>query len=261
MGPLAELPEYMEELVDSFDPAFIFGSNGVGLTQYIFWMIIVWVLVLVAVMVGGKNESVIPHNKFSEIIEYLYTMVRNSIVGGVIGNGVKRYTPFLATLFFFILFANVVGLIPGAKAATGSISVTWALSICAWVYFNYWGFKTHGFKGYIRAIAPSGIPTALVPIIWFFELISLVLRALTLAVRLYANMFAGHLVMGAFALLAGLFFTYAIQNIAPVYAVASVGWTALLIFMYLIECLVAYVQAYVFTTLTAVYISLATSSH
>ena len=261
MEALEGLSEHIEELVDSFDSAFVLGSGSVGLTQYIFWMFIVLALVLVVVLVAAKKAAIIPPNKFVGAVEWGYAFVRDSIVGGIIGNNVKRYTPFLATLFFWIFFCNVVGLIPGAKAVTGTISVTWALSICAFCYFNYWGVKAHGGWGYIKSIAPGGLPKVLTPVIWFFEFISLVLRALTLAVRLYANMLAGHLVLGAFALLTSMFVIYAVQSAVYVYMLPSVAWLALLLFMYLLECLVAYIQAYVFTSLTAVYISLATSEH
>ena len=71
------------------------------------------------------------------MVEYGYEFVRNDIGKGSVGHGYKRHIPFLATLFFFILIANFVGLIPGAKAATGTISVTWALAIISFVYFNY----------------------------------------------------------------------------------------------------------------------------
>ncbi|MCL2826806.1 MAG: F0F1 ATP synthase subunit A, partial [Eggerthellaceae bacterium] len=169
--------------------------------------------------------------------------------------------PFLATLFFFILVSNFVGLIPGCKTPTGTISITWALSICSFVYFNYWGVKAHGGLGYIKSLAPSGLPIVLVPIIWFFELVSLCLRAFTLAVRLYGNMFAGHMVLGVFALAASVFVGGAIQNMNFVVGLPAVGWMALLLAVYALETLVAFLQAYVFTILSAVYISLATSEH
>ena len=100
----------------------------------------------------------------------------------------------------------------------------------------------------------------MVPIIWFFELISLILRWLTLAVRLYGNMFAGHMVLGIFALATGIFLTTGIEAMSPTAGI-SVAWFALLLVMYALETLVAFLQAYVFTVLTSVYISLATSAH
>lgn len=230
------------------------------LTNFTLWMVICFVIVLVVVLVTGRKLTLVPTNKFTNMVEYGYEMVRKQIGEDAIGHGYKRHVPFLATLFFFILVANVIGLIPGAKAATGTISATWALSIIAFVYFNYWGVKAHGGWGYIKSIAPSGLPKVMVPVIWFFEFISLVLRALTLAVRLYGNMFAGHMVLGIFGLATSVFILTAIQGNA-MYFLPPVAWMILLIVMYLLECLVAFLQAYVFTILTAVYVSLATSDH
>lgn len=261
MGPLGELSHHLEELTASFDSALVVGSGGIGLTQYILWMIIVVAIVLLIVILVGKRLTLVPQGKFVNMVEYGYEFVRKDMGESAIGHGYKKHVPFLATMFFFILVANFVGLIPGAKAATGSISVTWALAIISFVYFNYWGVKAHGGWGYIKSIAPSGLPKVMVPIIWFFEFISLVLRALTLAVRLYGNMFAGHMVLGIFGLLTSVFITYSIQNAEYLTMLPSVAWFAFLFVMYALECLVAFLQAYVFTTLSAVYISLATSEH
>ena len=254
------LTEHAQELRESFVPHVVLGNGTVGLTQYTFYMILVWIIVALIVCLVAKRLTLIPTNKFLNTVEYGYQFVRNDIGEGVIGHGFKKHVPFLATLFFFILVANFVGLIPGAGAATGAISVTWALATISFVYFNYWGIKAHGGLGYIKSIAPSGLPAPMVPIIWIFEFISLVLRWLTLAVRLYGNMFAGHMVLGIFALATGIFLTTGIEAMSPTAGI-SVAWFALLLVMYALETLVAFLQAYVFTVLTSVYISLATSAH
>lgn len=261
MGPLGELSEHLEELVSSFDAGIVVGANGIGLTQYTLYAALVFIVMVVIVMAAGKRLTIIPQNKFVSLVEYGYEFVCKDMGENTIGHGYKKHIPFLATLFFFILIANFIGLIPGAKAGTGTLGVTWALAIISFVYFNYWGVKAHGGLGYIKSIAPSGLPKPLVPVIWIFEFISLCLRALTLAVRLYGNMFAGHMVLGIFGLLTSVFIGYAVQSAAIVWALPSIGWFFFLLVMYALEFLVAYLQAYVFTTLSAVYISLATSEH
>ncbi|HIY82558.1 F0F1 ATP synthase subunit A [Rubneribacter sp.] len=261
MNPLETLAEEIPHLQSSFNSAFVLGGDGVGLTQYIFWMIICLVITLIVVLAASKRLSLVPSGKFAGMVEYGYEFVRRDMGQSAIGHGFKRHVPFLATLFFFILISNFVGLIPGCKTPTGSISVTWALAIISFVYFNYWGVKAHGGWGYIKSIAPSGLPKPMVPVIWFFEFLSMVLRALTLAVRLYGNMFAGHMVLGIFALAASVFLGAAIQGAGAVYGGISVAWVLFLIAMYALEVLVAFLQAYVFTILSAVYISLATSEH
>ncbi|MDR0513986.1 MAG: F0F1 ATP synthase subunit A [Coriobacteriaceae bacterium] len=261
MNPLDALKEEIPHLKASFDSAFLVGEGGIGLTQYVFWMFICLALTLIVVLVAAHKLKPVPSNKFVNMVEYGYDLVRGGVAKDAIGHGYKRHVPFLASIFFFILISNFVGLIPGCKTPTGSISVTWALAIVSFVYFNYWGVKAHGGLGYLKSFCPSGLPIVLVPIVWFLELVSACLRALTLAVRLYANMFAGHMVLGIFALLTSLFISYAINNTDLMYALPAVGWVLFLVAMYALEVLVAFLQAYVFTILSAVYISLATSEH
>lgn len=231
------------------------------MTQYILWMIICWILTLVVILVVSKKLTLIPKNKFINTVEYGYQFVRNDMGEGVIGHGYKKHVPFLATLFFFILISNFVGLIPGCKTPTGTISVTWALSLISFVYFIFWGVKAHGGLGYLKSLAPSGLPIVMVPIIWFLELLSTIIRLLTLAVRLYGNMFAGHMVLGIFALASSVFLLTCIQSMDVVSGVLTIPWFLLLVVMYALETLVAFLQAYVFTILSAVYIQLATSAH
>ena len=251
------LSEEVPHLQASFDPTVVFG----GVTQYILWMVICWIITLVLILVVGRKLTLIPTNKFVNTVEYGYQFVRNDMGEGIIGHGFKKHVPFLATLFFFILISNFVGLIPGCNTPTGTISVTWALATISFIYFNVWGIKAKGLGGYLKSLAPSGLPLVMVPIVWFLELFSTVLRVLTLAVRLYGNMFAGHMVLGIFALLTSVFIGSAIQGAGVGVGSISIAWMLFLFAMYALEVLVAFLQAYVFTILSAVYIGLATSDH
>ncbi|MCH4221045.1 MAG: F0F1 ATP synthase subunit A [Eggerthellaceae bacterium] len=257
MNALETLAADVPNLKQSFDPTIVFG----GLTQYTLWMIIIFAIVCIVVLTAARKVTLVPTSKFVNMVEYGYEFVRQDMGENAIGRGYEKHMSFLATLFFFILIANFIGLIPGCKTPTGSLSVTWALAAISFVYFNYYGIKTHGGWGYIKSIAPSGLPIALVPIIWFFEMLSLLLRVLTLAVRLYGNMFAGHMVLGIFALATSVFIGTAIQNMDLVVSLPSIGWFALLLCMYALETLFAFIQAYVFTILSAVYIGLASAEH
>ena len=187
MGALEWLSEDVPHLKASFDSAIVIGNAEFGMTQYILWMIICWIITLAVILVVSKKLTLIPTNKFVNTVEYGYQFVRNDMGESVIGQDFKRHVPFLATMFFFILIANFIGLIPGAKTATGTISVTWALATISFVYFNFWGIKAKGGLAYLKSFAPSGLPTVMVPVIWFLELISTVIRWLTLAVRLYGK--------------------------------------------------------------------------
>lgn len=260
MSPLDALNANVGHVRESLESATFLNIGGFELTTFTLFMIIVWLITLALVIGVGRKLTLIPTNKFVNTVEYGYQLIRKDVSQSVIGEGYKKHVPFLATLFFFILVSNFVGLIPGCKAATGSMSINWALATCSFVYFNYWGIKAHGGWGYIKSIAPSGLPKVMVPVIWFFETISLFLRWLTLTVRLYGNMFAGHMVLGIFALATGVFITTGIQAMDPS-GIASIAWFLLLVIMYALEALVAFLQAYVFTILSSVYISLAVSDH
>ena len=263
MDPLEFVNEEVPHLQESLmNPAWIINDGGtIGFTQYVFWMCIIFAIVLAIVLAVSKRLTLVPNNKFVNMVEYGYQFVRKDMGEGIIGHGYKKHIPFLATLFFFILVSNFVGLIPGCKTPTGSLSITWALAIISFVYFNACGIKQFGVLGYIKHIAPSGLPAVMVPIIWVLEVVSLLLRALTLAVRLFGNMFAGHMALGVFSLLATGFFTAAIQGAGVALGGISVAWVLFLVAMYCLEMLVAFVQAYVFTVLSAVYIQLAISEH
>lgn len=259
MDALETLAEKASHLSGELASQYVIGSGNFGLTQYTVWMFICMAVVLLVVLVASKRLTMIPTGKFASLVEYGYDFVRKDISEGVIGHGYKKHVPFLASLFFFILISNFIGLIPGCKTPTGTISVTWVLALLSFVYFIGCGVKAHGSWGYIKSLAPSGLPVIMVPIIWVLEFISTIMRALTLAVRLYGNMFAGHMVIGIFCLATSIFMGAAIQNF--VMAVPGVLWFVILLCMYALELLVAFLQAYIFTILSAVYISLATSEH
>jgi F-type H+-transporting ATPase subunit a len=141
--------------------------------------------------------------------------------------------------------------------------VTFVLAAISFIYFNYYGIKHSGIGRYLKNIAPSGIMPGLNVLVWLIELMSLLLRLVTLAVRLFANMYAGHIVLGAFSILTMLFVVPVINTGMSELAGAlpAIAWIVLLVAMYAMEMLVAFLQAYVFTLLSAVYISLATSEH
>ena len=153
-----------------------------------------------------------------------------------------------------------MGLIPGAKPGTGSIAVTAAVATCSFVYFIYVGVKNRGAWGYIKSLAPKGVPFPVNLVAWVIEVFSTILRLITLAVRLFCNMFAGHVVMGTFAIMASLFFTQLAAGVNAAtltQAGMSVAWELIMIVIYAVEMLVAVVQAYVFALLSSVYVQLA----
>lgn len=258
------LNEFVEEaqgLSAQFDSATLFSIGPWNVTQYTLYMLIAFVLTMIVVLVAARKLEMIPHKKFPAIVEYGYSFVQTSIGEDVIGEGFKKHIPFLATLFFFILMANIIGLIPGAKAANGTISATWALALVSFIYFNFYGLKQLGFFGYFRSLCPHGVPGPMGPIIWFLEFISMVIRVLTLAVRLYGNMLSGHMVLAVFSIATTIFLQVAVTQGAILAGLPAIAWFFLLFFMYALETLVAFLQAYVFTILSASYIGMAIHPH
>lgn len=260
------LNKFVEEtqgMAGHFESAAVFSIGGWDVTQYVIWLFIAFFVVMAVVLFAAKKLQMVPTSKFPATVEYLYNLVRGNIAEDVIGQGFKKHLPFLATIFFFILICNFLGLVPGFKTSTGSISCTWALAAISFVYFNFYGLKTFGFFGYMKTLVPSGVPIVMVPIIWFLEFFSMIIRVLTLAVRLYGNMLAGHVALAVF----GVAVTCFIQQglFAGSMDLASMGggilWFLLLVLMYAMECLVGFLQAFVFAILSSSYIGGAIHKH
>ncbi len=260
LGAFSELPEAINELVSEFSSAPIFGNLEAGLTQYSFWLLISTAVLALIVLVFVKKQTLVPKGLFVNGVEYLVEYVQNDVAKGVVGSDWRKHFPFLATIFFFILINNFIGLIPGMKPGTGAIGCTAALALVTFIYFLYFGCKKHGVVGYLKSLAPAGVSFPMNVFVWIIEVFSLLLRPITLAIRLFANMFAGHIVMGSFAIMASLFAQPLLEHFSAMNALGalpSVAWLAILLIIYVVEFIVAFVQAYVFTVLAAVYIQIA----
>lgn len=266
MSPLDALPEEIDELLDGFMSHSVFGNMTVGLTTYTFWLIVALALLLVVLFVFKKKqaESLVPQGTFVNGVEFVVQYIRDDVVKGICGETWKKHFPFLCTMFFFILANSIVGMIPGCHPGTGTIGVTAAIAVCSFVYFVVLGCKRMGVLGYIKSLSPKGVPCPINLLVACIECFSNFLRPITLAIRLFCNMFAGHIVMGVFAILASLFVEPLLNGFSVIAlgnASASIFWVALLIGIYVVEILVGVIQAYVFTLLSAVYIQQVEQEH
>ena len=265
MNPLDALSGEVDELVSSFTSTPIVGNlDTFGFTQYSFWFAVAVVLMLVLLFAFKKKQSasLVPQGRFVNAMEYLVEFARDDMCKGLLGDTWRKHFPFIASLFLVVLANNIVGIIPGCKPGTGTISTTGALAIVSFVYFIVCGIKKHGALGYAKSLAPAGVAFPLNAVVWLIEVFSTILRLITLAVRLFCNLFAGHVVMGTFAILASLFFqpvltAFSAATVAQ--AGASVMWVLILLVIYVVEIMVAAIQAYVFALLSAVYIQIAES--
>lgn len=265
MDAFSKLPAEINELVSSFTSTPIVGNLVHGVTQYTFWLVVSSIILMALMLIYSRRiTSLVPRGLFMNAMEWVVEFVKDNIVESILGDSWKRHFPFLATLFFFILINNIVGIIPGMKPGTGTISTTAALAIVVFIYFVGCGIKAQGPVGYFKSFAPKGVGFPLNALVWVIELVSTLLRPITLAVRLFCNMFAGHVVMGSFAIMVTLFAHPLIDEVSALNlmgALPGVAFAAILLVIYAIEIFVAAIQAYVFTVLTAVYIQGADAGH
>ena len=257
-----QVSEEMGELIESFFTTPIFGDTTVGFTITTFYFLLAC-LIMLAVFFAYKRKmegQLVPHGFFANGVEYLVDFVKDDVCKGTLGDTWKQHFPFLATVFFVVMFGDYIGMLPTWKAGTGTTGVTGAIALMSFGYFIIMGMRKKGVFGYIKSLAPAGLPAPIAVVVWVIELFSTFLRLITLAVRLFCNMFAGHVVMGVFAIMTSTF----LQPLIAQFALANVGvgamsilWMVLLILIYVVELLVAFIQAYIFTLLSAVYVQLA----
>jgi len=209
-------------------------------------VIIMWLgcLLLCMMFVLATRQSGLAPRGLRNVLEAILIFIREDIVKRNLGLEGTHYFPFIATLFFFVLVCNWIGLFPHSFTATSNINVPAALAILVFGYVQYETFRLKGFTGYFRHFAPEGIPPALYPIMIPIEIISTVAKPFSLAVRLFANMLAGHMVIFVFLGMTatGLWFLKAV----PLFGVVVMG---------LFEIFVGLIQAYIFSMLTAIYLS------
>lgn len=275
MDVLNELGAEVDHLLASLNSVSINGQTyefgQFVATTYIFWMFVAILLLAIVMYLATKRAALVPRGRLAGAVEALTEFVRNDISIQLLGQkDGKKYFPFIGSIFAFILINNLVGLVPGARPGTGTMGVTVALSTTVFVAFNIIGARSQGTWNYVKSFSPHGVPFPINLVVWFIEVFSATLRIFTLAVRLFANMYAGHIILGIFATLTALFAEPLIEAIttsshpvgaAAVGALPSIGWLILMTALYLLEVLVAFVQAYVFTMLTTVYIGLAAHEH
>jgi len=225
----------------------LFGLD-LSITKHVVFMWIASaILILTFIKVSRSyKKSLIPKG-VTNFTEVLILFVRDEIVKPTIGHGFEKFLPYLLTVFFFILTCNFIGLIPYGSTATGNIAVTATLATISFFVIQIGGIMKNGLFGYFKGLLPHGLPTWLIPIMFIVELLGLFTKPFALAIRLFANMTAGHIVILA---LLGLIFILKTAVVIPV----SIAFA---LFIYLLEILVALIQAYIFTMLSSLFIGMA----
>ncbi|MDG1846040.1 MAG: F0F1 ATP synthase subunit A [Acidimicrobiales bacterium] len=229
-------------------PDFAFhGNTYLAMNKTVLIYLFALGLTLALFMSAGAKKSLIPRG-VSHIAEGGINFVEDSIVMQTMGEEGKKYVPFLTTIFFFIFFSNIFEVIPFIQfPANARMAIPITMALMVWVIYNFLGVKNQGLFGYFKnSLFPPGVPKALYLIVTPIEFFSVfIIRPLSLAIRLWANMVAGHLLLVTFAVLSATLWdsTY-VGAIAP---------AAMLTLMTGFEILVSFLQAFIFTILTAVY--------
>ena len=220
-------------------------SSSEGLQWYSFtnqalWMLVSLVAISLLFIFGIRKNEVVP-GRLQSIAEVLYTFVRKMVLD-IAGSEGLKFFPYIFTLFIFILFGNVLGLLPYSFTTTSHIAVTGILASAVFVFVTALGFVKNGIK-FLGLFWISSAPLPLRPILLIIEVISYFVRPVSHSIRLAGNMMAGHAVIKVFAGFAG---ALGVGAIAPIVAIMAV---------YGLEMLVVVIQAYVFTILTCVYLN------
>ncbi len=226
----------------------IFGIN-LTITNHVIMMWIAAVILIVTFRLAFRRRLLVPSG-LANALEALVVFLRDNVILPNLGHDANIYAPYLLTAFFFILLCNLLGLVPYGATATGNIAVTASLAILTFVTVQIAGIRKHGLVGYLKHFCPSGMPFLLQFIMVPVEIISMVTKHFALAIRLFANMIAGHITI--FALLSLIFF-FKNWLIAPFPL-------AIILFSSLLEILIALIQAYVFTILSSVFIGASLAS-
>jgi F-type H+-transporting ATPase subunit a len=222
------------------------GKYDLSFTNSSAMMVAALVLITAFLLIGARRATLVP-SRWQSMTELSYEFVAN-LLGDTIGKEGMKYFPIVFTLFMFVLFGNLLGMVPFTFAFTSHIIVTFALAFSVFVGVTLLAIWKHGFH-FLTFFVPPGVSKALWPLLIPIELISYLSRPISLSVRLFANMLAGHTLLKVFA---GFVFLLGFAGALPLAFVVALSG---------LEFLIAFLQAYVFAILTCLYINDALHLH
>jgi F-type H+-transporting ATPase subunit a len=228
----------------------LFGGDTFGVNKVVLLMWVSALLVFLFFFTASRKQQLIPVG-LQNVAESTVDFIRNGIILQTMGEDGLFYTPFLLMMFSFIFVCNIWEVIPVAQMPVNArIALPMFMALLVYVMYHFVGIKRQGLGGYLKnSLVPPGVPKAILPLLVFIELITLLItKPLSLCVRLFANMFAGHLLLITFAIISSTLFAIQWQIVILPFS----GF--LLIALTGFEVLVAFLQAFIFTILTAVYL-------
>jgi F-type H+-transporting ATPase subunit a len=233
--------------IENLMPMMTMGGHDISFTNSALFMLII-VVAISTLLIGATARHAIVPGRLQSVAELSYEFVANTVRSSA-GNEGMKFFPFVFTLFMFVLFANLIGLIPYSFTVTSQIIITAALALLVFVIVVGYGFWRNGLH-FLNLFVPKGVPKYILPAIVVIEVLSFVSRPISHSVRLFANMLAGHITLQVFAgfiiMLAGF---------------GVLGWFGaalpfiMVIMLTALELLVAFLQAYVFAILTCIYLN------
>lgn len=238
-------PDILHHVLDSVLIPLKVGPWDLTITKHVLMMWIVALILIVLLRWSLRRASDPVPTGLRGVFEIFAVFIRDKIARQAIHHHPERFVSYLLSLFFFIFTCNLLGLVPGMATATGNISVTAGLAFMSFVMIQWGGVRQFGLIGHVKNYIPHGVPLWLMPILVPLELMSAFIKPFALCIRLFANMMAGHVVILAF-----------ISLIFILGVLAAPVAVAFALFVYFLELLVAALQAYIFTMLTAQFIGL-----
>lgn len=238
-------------VIKPIGPAIEIGGLDLSFTNSAAAMVVATLLATAFLTFGARRRAVVP-GRMQVMSEMAYEFIANMIRDNV-GDAGRRYFPYIFTLFMFVLFGNLIGLIPGSFTYTSHIVVTGALATIVILAVTGVGIARHGLH-FFSFFVPTGVPWIMLPLMIPIEIISYLSRPVSLSVRLFANMMAGHTMIKVFA-------SFVVPLGAVSFGLGGIGPIAMIVALTGFELLVAFLQAYVFTVLTCLYLNDALHLH
>jgi F-type H+-transporting ATPase subunit a len=224
----------------------LFMGWDLSITKHVLMIWIAAAILMLTLPLITRSKALNPHGP-ANFLEWIIVFLKENVFTPYLGSDQFKYAPYLLTAFFFIVTCNLLGLVPMGATATGNIAVTAALALITFFLVQFYSIHKNGWTGYLKVFIPPDLPFFVIPIIFVVEVVGMLTKHFALAIRLFANMFAGHLVI--FTIM-GLIFLFKNLIISPFPIL-------MIVFLSLLEILIALIQAYIFTILSAVFIGMA----
>ena len=222
----------------------IFGIDF-SITKHLLLMWVACILLVVLFKMALRRSAPVPTG-LRNFLEAIVIFIRDEVILPTMGESGKLYLPYILTVFFFILFCNLLGLVPYSATPTANVTVTAALATISFCMIQYGGIREHGLGHHFHNLVPPGIPVWLLPIMIPVEIMGQFAKPFALCIRLFANMTAGHIVILSFLGLIAILESVVIAPLSVAFA----------LFISILEIFIAFLQAYIFTMLTALFMGM-----